>query len=681
MFINKYATISKLLVVVLPLCLVSIGSEVFAEQQEPNQEPNQQQNLFEMSLEELMDIEVYTASRYKQNIHRAPASVTIMTADDIRLYGYRTLADILQSVRGFFVFNDRNYTFLGVRGTGPATDFYNRVLVLIDGHRISENVSGQTPFSYDFPLDVALIERVEIVRGPASSLYGADAMFGVVNVITKNGKDYKGAEVAGSIASYQTQKERLTYGNIFANGWDVLVSASNYGSEGHQLYYREFDDPATNNGKVDNDGEKARDFFAKMTLGDWGLTAANVAREKKIPTASYGQVFNDDRGQTLDRITLVGLTYNHEFSDEFSVAGKTTYHQYDYDGEYPTDYADYVADPVASPDVLVNKDMWKGQWWQSELLFTAQPCEKHKITWGGEFRYNVNEHQKNWDTVVHLDDNRHPRNWGVYAQDEYSIIDNLILNAGVRYDEYQTVGSAINPRIGLIYNYSDKTALKLLYGQAFRAPTAYERYYSYVDYQKSNPTLGPETIKTYEVVLEHDLDKDTKITVAGFYYRLEDLIATEIDDDDVCIFQNEDGVSGRGAEFEMEKKWQNGIRGRASYSYVQTELLDTHEIMTNSPEHLAKVNLIVPVIKEKLFAGIETQYTGETKTYHGGYIGGFGVTNLTLTYQNLIKNLEVSFGVYNLFDKKYAYSGSGDHVQDSIEQDGRTFFVRLQFKF
>jgi len=644
------------------------------------QEPNSAEDLFNMPIEKLMEVEVYSASKYKQNIHQAPASVTIITADDIRLYGYRTLADILQSVRGFYVTYNRNYSYLGARGVGPATDYYNRVLILIDGHRISENISGSTSLGNDFLLDVDLIKRVEIIRGPASSLYGADAMFGVVNVITKNGEDYKGTEVAGKIATYQTQKERLTYGNIFDNGLDILVSASSYDSKGHKLYYSQFDDPSTNNGNVDNDGERARDIFAKITFGDWSLTTANVVRKKKVPTAPFSQLFNHDRSQTLDKITLAGLTYHHEFSDKFSVTGKVTYHQYDYDGRYVYDYAD----PGDPPDIWVNKDMWRGQWWQSELMFTAQPFEKHKITWGGEFRYNAKAYTKNWDSEVYSEDNRNTRNWGVYAQDEYSIFDNLTLNAGVRYDEYQTVGSTINPRIGLIYNYSDKTTVKLLYGQAFRAPTAYDDYE--IEYEQKNNTevptdLKPETIKTYELVLEHALSKDTTITATGFYYNLKNLISKRTNEDGENIQENREGVSGKGAELEIEKKWKNGMRGRASYSYVQTELLDTHEIMTNSPKHLAKLNLIVPLIKDKLFAGIETQYTGSTVGANGGSIGGFGVTNLTLTYQNLIKNLEVSLGVFNLFDKKYSYPASADHAQESIEQDGRTIGVKLMYRF
>jgi len=663
MFLKTVRLSHKFAYALICLCLACTEVCAFAS----GQEPIEPADLFEMSLEQLMEVEVVSAaSRYEQKITEAPASVTVITADEIRLYGYRTLADILQSVRSFHVFNDRNYTYINVRGVGPATDYYNRVLVLVDGHRISENISGSTYFGNDFLLDVDLIERIEIVRGPVSSLYGADAMFGVVNILTKNGKNYKGTEVSGKIATYQTQKERLTYGNIFDNGLDILVSASSFGSNGHELYYSEFDDPATNYGNVDNDGEKARNLFAKITFGDWSLITANVVREKKIPTASFLQVFNDHRSKTLDKMTLVGLTYHHPFSDTFSVTNKATYHHFDYDGRYV--YAD--------GDTYVNNDMWRGRWWRDELMFTAKPFERHRITWGGDFCYNQKEFRKNWDSEVYTNDNRHLWNWGAYVEDEYHILDNLLLNTGVRYDEYQTIGNTTNPRVGLVYNYSNDTTLKLLYGQAFRPPTTAEKYY---DVPSKNEGLKPETITTYEVVLEHNLDKTTKITATGFYYKLEDFIIKQ--QVPFAVYINTDGITGTGGEFEIEKIWQNGITGKASYSYVRAELMDTHKIMANSPQHLVKINLITPLIKDKLFAGIETQYTGKTKTTQGGTVNGFGVTNLTLTYQNLIKNLDVAVGIFNLFDEKYSYSAGSDHVQDHIEQDGRTVGLKLTYRF
>src|SRR5262249_27237518 len=158
---------------------------------------------------------VYGASKYEQKVTEAPASVTIVTADEIKKYGYRTLADILQSVNGFYVTSDRNYSYLGIRGFSRPADYNTRVLVLQDGHRLNDNVYDEAYIGTESPLDVDLIDRVEIIRGPSSSLYGTNAFLGVINVITKRGRDIKGAEVSTEIGSYNSYKGRFTYGNRF----------------------------------------------------------------------------------------------------------------------------------------------------------------------------------------------------------------------------------------------------------------------------------------------------------------------------------------------------------------------------------------------------------------------------------------------------------------------------------
>jgi outer membrane receptor protein involved in Fe transport len=120
----------------------------------------------EMSLEDLANVEVYSASKRLQSASDAPASVTVVTADDIQRHGYRTLTDILEAVRGFYVTYDRDYSFVGVRGFGRLGDWNSRILVLIDGHRINDNVLGNAMLGSEFLVDVDMIERVEIVRGP-----------------------------------------------------------------------------------------------------------------------------------------------------------------------------------------------------------------------------------------------------------------------------------------------------------------------------------------------------------------------------------------------------------------------------------------------------------------------------------------------------------------------------------
>ena len=131
-----------------------------------------------VTLEQLlsMDVErVFGASRFQQSVLEAPASVSIITRDDIERFGYRTLADILRVARGFYVSNDRNYSYVGVRGFSRPGDYNTRVLVMIDGHRLNDNVYDQAAVGTEFPLDVELIERVEVVRGASSSLYGTRA--------------------------------------------------------------------------------------------------------------------------------------------------------------------------------------------------------------------------------------------------------------------------------------------------------------------------------------------------------------------------------------------------------------------------------------------------------------------------------------------------------------------------
>ena len=249
-------------------------------------------DLSNLSLEQLMEIRVDTvfgASKFLQKVTEAPASITIVTAEDIRSYGYRTLAEILQSVRGFYVSYDRNYSYLGVRGLGRPGDYNTRILLLIDGHRINENIYNMAPIGTEFPLDVDLIERVEIIRGPSSSIYGANAFFGVVNVITRTGKDLKGLEVSGEAGSLNSYDGRLTYGNRSGRNVDFLISGSFYESEGQRrLYVKEFDNPSTNNGIAENaDRDRFQHFFGSATFSDFTVQGLLASRKKLIPTRCF----------------------------------------------------------------------------------------------------------------------------------------------------------------------------------------------------------------------------------------------------------------------------------------------------------------------------------------------------------------------------------------------------------
>ena len=257
---------------------------------------------------------VYGAAKYDQKVNEAPAAVIIITAEQIRKYGYRNFAQILDSAPGLFTNNDRNYGYLGIRGFNRPGDYTSRVLLLIDNHRLNDAVFDQGGSGTEMPIDVDLIDRIEIIKGPGSSLYGTNAFFGVVNVITKRGRDIKGAEVSGEASSFNTYRSRLSYGNKFSNGVEMLVSGSFSDSEGHrELPYPAF--ASTNNGIAkDADRDNLYYYTGKLSYADFTLTGGHQWRNKNVPTAAFGTVFNDNRQHTLDERTYLDLVYQHEFT-------------------------------------------------------------------------------------------------------------------------------------------------------------------------------------------------------------------------------------------------------------------------------------------------------------------------------------------------------------------------------
>ncbi len=640
-------------------------------------------DLTTMSIEDLMNVSVYSASKHQQKATEAPSSVSVVTADEIRRYGYRTLADILKSLRSFYVTYDRNYNYIGVRGFAPPGDFNTRLLLLVDGHRINDGVYDTAAVGTEFLLDVDLIDRVEVIRGPSSSLYGSNAFFGVINVITRRGKDLKGTEVSGEAASFGTFKGRATYGNRLANGLEVLFSGTAFRSEGQDLFFPEFNDPATNNGIAEKrDGDKFQSFFSTLAYRDFTFQAAYISREKAIPTGSYGTVFNDPRNRTVDDRYYADLKYDGSIDEKTTFSSRVFYDWYGYRGDYA--FSDNAINPVP-PFQFVNKDDTRNAWWGAEAKLTRRMLETHRVTVGSEYRDYFRQDQKNFDEnpfAIRLDDRRSTTVWAIYLQDEFEIAKGLILNAGVRHDRYSTFGGTTNPRVALIYNPRPKTTLKLLYGKAFRAPNVYETFYTDGGVsQKANPDLRPEKIETVEGVVEQSIGDHLRLLAAGYSYKITELITQQTDPaDTLLVFRNVAPVRARGVETELNGRWGNGLEGRADYTYQKT----TDELgqrLVNSPKHLAKLNLIVPLLAEKVFAGGETQYVGNRKSLLGDVARAFYVVNLTLSGRNLVPGLDASAGVYNLFDYRYGDPTGNKLPEDILPQDGRSFRAKLTYRF
>lgn len=645
-------------------------------------------DLTELSLEELMNIEVatvYAASKYEQKVTQAPSSISVVTSQEIKKYGYRNLSEILQSIRGFQFTNDRNYEFINVRGFGLPGDYNSRILLLIDGHRINNNVYNQAMLGTDFPVEIDLIERIEVVRGPSSSLYGGSAFFGVINVITLRGSDFKGLEIAGDVGTFETYKTRLSYGNRFQNDLEVLLSGSYFDTQGDdRLFFNEFNDPATNNGIAEDlDYDRSKNAFAEFRFHDFTLQSDYNSRKRGVPTASFETLFDNSSYFTVDEQFWVDLKYEHVYANQVDLLARINYNHSKYYGDYP-----YEGDPsIGEAEIVMNKDSATGDWLNAELQLTKVLLERHKVTSGAFIEDDIRKDQKSFFIGAtdwgDLNDKRETTNWALYVQDEFSITDQLILNAGVRHDDYETFGGTTNPRAALIYSPDEETALKAIYGRAFRAPNAYELYFHDAsNTQKPGLDLDPEIIETYELVFEQYVGDHLRGTLVAFYYTIDDLITLQTDPaDDLLIYKNVAEVDARGIELELEGKWANGLEGRVSYTLQATENQQTGKTLSNSPKHLAKLNLTFPVLREKVFLGVEEQYTSKRKTVTRNIADAFFVTNLTLSSPKLVKGLDLSVSVYNLFDKHYRDPGSEEHLQDSIEQDGRTVRLKLVHRF
>lgn len=401
-------------------------------------------DLTNLSLEQLAEVDVvYAASKHPESRREAPAYVSIVTSEEIRQFGWRTLGDVLRSLPSFYVTDDRNYSYVGVRGFDRPGDYSTRILLLLDGLRTNNNIYDQAFVGSELVVDADLIDRIEVIRGPGASRYGNSAFFAVINVVTKRGGALQGGEIAASVAGSGSWGGRATWGRRFSNGLQVLASASLAGRHGERLYFREFDAPQTNFGVTEGtDDEASRSGFFSLSNKGLLLEAAHAWREKGIPTGSFATDFNDPHSRTWDESTLVQLSHVHAVGQSLTTLGRLHYGRYAYTGHY------------ASAGSF-SLDQARGEWWGIDVTMTWSGLPRQKLTFGGEWQENFRQDQIGYSAEprekvmdLHFSNNR----WGVFVQDEVTLRHNLRLHAGLRHDRYDTVGGRTSPRVGLVWD-------------------------------------------------------------------------------------------------------------------------------------------------------------------------------------------------------------------------------------
>ena len=642
----------------------------------------------EFNLDELMAMDVVSgASSYDQKISDAPAAVTVITADEIHAHGYRTLADVLASVRGFNIAYDRSYSYVGVRGFGRPGDYNTRVLILHDGHPGNDIIYGTASIGPELAVDLALIKRIEIIRGPGSALYGAGAFLAVINLVTYNGDELGDGEQLGDgeIAVEYGSREhvggRVTWGGGSPQG-SLLLSAGGFRDEGDDIHWPEYDDPSTNNGLfVDGDQEKVGHLYGKYRRDGLQATAAWVRRDKRIPTGEWDMIFNDNGAECSDERLALDLSATHEISPVTSLRGRLSYDDYIYSGIYPYDYA-APGDPL---DRVIEKDTAHGRWWSGELRWASVFGGRHRVVAGADFRKSTAARQR-YEAVdpyeEYLSVEQEMDNAGVYVQDEWSLGRSASLYLGLRHDSYSSFGGHLTPRCGLVTHLDARTTAKLLYGEAFRAPNAFEMYYEDRVTQKANPELEPERIRTWEAVLERELGDDLLASLSVFDNEISQLIDQTVDAaDTLIVFANVGDARTWGVELDLDARLLDGLRGRFSVSAQRAEDDATGTLLTNAPTHLVKLNLSTPRLARTLAGALEFQYVSRRATLAGNYAPDYAVVNLDLTWWPPVEGLQADLALDNALDQRYADPGAEHQLQDTLARPGRRMTARLGWRW
>lgn len=635
--------------------------------------------LSRLGLESLMEYTVVGASKYAQRPAAAAAAVSVITRDEIRAFGWRTVGEALASLPGTHLGNDRQFTGLGARGFSIASDFNARLLITINGNRANSLVYDSLTVDRSIPLDLALIERIEFIPGPGGAVYGQNALFGVVNIVTRTGASFDGGEVALAYQDPQRGRYgRMTWGKQLDNGVDVLFSATDYRADGEDRYYTypgadlAYPGFARSAGVArGKDAEHDREFLARLAGGRWSFDFSYGDRRKDDPTAIYYSV--PLRGKQYQSIeyNLAQLQFQDSFAaDTLHFTGRV------FAGRVR--YGNLVQYYV--PVVTTGDSDWQGV----ELRLLSTAIAGHKLMVGLEYQNNSRIDQYSEELGppnLRIDIPGSGWRAGVYVQDEWSLNDRLTATVGLRVDDNNVVRAELSPRLGLIWNASTTTTVKALYGRAHRAPNAYERDYDNHGYTHTgNPGLKGETIDTVELVLDHQLTPDASVRASIYRWKLKDLIVQEVNPESGLLqFRSGSDVTADGIELSGSQTWRWGGHLRGSLTY-QDAVSESGFPRNSAPKWLGKLNFSTPLFDSGVQMGAELQYTGRRHGPAGYDMGGYWLSNLHFSKLMWTKGLTLSAGIYNLFNERYEHPLAVSW-SPAVEQDGRSVRLMATYSF
>ncbi|MBL4708402.1 MAG: TonB-dependent receptor, partial [Flavobacteriales bacterium] len=569
---------------------------------------------------------VSIATGISQPLSKAPAVASVVTAEHIKRIGATDLEEVLETIPGLHVASNAAgygsiYVFRGVY-----SGFNPQVLMLINGVPVTNLFVGDRGQAWA-GMSVEAISRIEIIRGPGSAVYGADAFAGVINIVTKNSREISGLNAGIRYGSFDTK--------------DVWI---NYGHSGEKIDFSatvEFHDTDNQDEKIVADSQTFLDAIsgtsASLTPGEVNLQRENVDARLELGYGNFtfrsGAQIRRDAGlgvglaQALDSNGQVSsqryntdLTYdNPDYSENIGIKISVSYLDTSQEVEddlllFPAGSRGPFLGPMGAPifppfpnGIIGNPEIYERHT-RVNLIGTYRYFEKHEFTAGSGYYYGEvykTEEEKNFgidpatgfpilpgsglidvsDTpLVFLpEDNRENRY--IFIQDVWHLANDWELTAGVRYDHYSDFGDTVNPRLALVWSTRHNLTSKLLYGEAFRAPSFAETRVQSNPVALGNPDLEPETLKSYEIAFNYRPTFDLSIDLNLFHYEWKDIIHFVQDTGNATrTAQNVGEQEADGLEIEVNWNITEQLSILTNYSWQDSEDQNTGSNAANAPE-------------------------------------------------------------------------------------------------
>lgn len=687
----------------LLVCILLVTSWISTIAQEGDKK-EQKKDVFDLDLDELLNVKTSIASKKAQTVAEAPSVVSVITAEEIKNMGARDISEVLNSVPGFETsMNIAGNILVGVRGVKDPR-FSCKILMLLDGRPINGIFYGGSVF-YPSELDLENIERIEIIRGPGSALYGRNAFSAVINLVSKSGKTEKGFKAKAEYGSFNTTNARLAYGfnkedlQFHISGFLTKTDGTDAINPNTKSHWNIDQNNQIFNGNINYKNFRFSGAFKNSKVGVW--SNGGEVREK---IGYYTFEYNKELSSTTKiKAMLYGQNSHHIEDLEIFKPGTTVPFPAPLGFYVSPEFREYLYGALIETNIKLadNNDILFGI--QSDL-YGAKDAFIHSnlnldtyIPYPGVGHDDQVLFEKGW-----VRDNGHEfNNISLYCQDSWQIVHDLGLTLGARYDHEKQIGNVINPRVGLVWSVTPKAYLKVMYGSAYRSANT-SQLDQLSGFSLGTPDLKPEKIKTYEASFSYRFTKViTQINV--FRNDITDMIYAEKklsgDVSNSPPSKNLGSNISTGVEIENKFFITGKLSGYINYSYTKSDNKDlfkdgierTYSSIDVSPHKLnaginysflnyfnLNTNIIYRSEMQKFFTVDNT-----TKNYivnSKDPVGDYAVVNATLRFAGLIPNVELSASAYNLLNQKY-YSQEADSQIHVPEQGRRQLIVRASFKF